>query len=185
MIRISLLHPDLLSKLLTPEDFAMRLPLAWRQRFVAKVNFAGNDTPIGQCWEWTAAMDSDGYGVFSPLSSSHPERKMFKVHRLSHHFAAHSIPTGLVIDHLCRNRKCLRPSHIQCVSAYTNVVRGETFIAYNRAKTHCPRGHELVPGNLTMSGIIANKRICLTCNRALSIINNRARRLRLKRGVSC
>ncbi len=115
------------------------------------------------CWEWTAAK-LDGYGVTKALGKS------YKVHRLAYELLVGPIPPGLTIDHLCRNRACLRPSHLEVVTHRVNILRGLTKAAANVAKTHCPKGHPLASGNLVLHLLRQSppRRQCLICARAYS-----------------
>lgn len=67
----------------------------------------------------------------------------------------------MTIDHLCRNRACFNPDHLEQVTNQTNILRGEGATATNARKTHCIRGHELVGTNLIASR--TNGRSCRIC----------------------
>lgn len=111
--------------------------------------------PETGCWQWTASIRSDGYGEVK-----------FRGHtRLVHHAAYEllvgPIPDdGLVFDHLCRNRACCNPEHLERVTQGENLARGHHA---NRAKTHCPQGHEYTPENTGRAS--GGARRCLTCKR--------------------
>ena len=98
-------------------------------RFWSKVALAGPD----ECWLWTAAL-TRGYGRFGWRGRN------ALAHRVIYEFCIGAIPEELTIDHLCRNRKCVNPTHMEPVTNLENMRRG---IAghINRAKTHCPKGH--------------------------------------------
>lgn len=72
----------------------------------------------GDCWEWTAAIFPNGYGAFKN------GKKNYLAHRWSYEHEKGEIPKGLEIDHLCRNRKCVNPDHLEAVCHTTNVERG-------------------------------------------------------------
>lgn len=91
---------------------------------------------LGPCWSWVAYIRPDGYGAF--LVGKRAEQ----VNRISYYFAFGVIPDGFEIDHLCRNRACVRPEHLEAVPKVVNMRRGESFSAINGRKTHCLRGHE-------------------------------------------
>lgn len=86
------------------------------------------------CWEWQAALTKNGYGV-----ARHPVWGS-RAHRVSYFLYKGPIPDGLHIDHLCRNRKCVNPDHLEVVTITENNRRAKGW-AYQKAKTHCPRGH--------------------------------------------
>lgn len=87
------------------------------------------------CWEWTGKRVNWGYGVVSW------EGRFRAAHRVAYELAVGPIPPGLTIDHLCRNRLCCRPEHLEAVTNIENVMRGNGPAAVNARKTHCPKGH--------------------------------------------
>ncbi len=91
------------------------------------------------CWEWQAQVKDTGYGIF------YDGKHQVRAHRYAYeHFNNVSVPEGLEIDHLCRNRKCVNPEHMEIVTHQENVVRGiagQWFREKQIAKTHCPQGH--------------------------------------------
>ena len=88
------------------------------------------------CWEWTGYVRPDGYATFHG-----PEGRTTYVHVFAYELEAGSIPKGLMVDHLCRNRRCVRRDHLEAVTNRVNVLRGNGIAAQNAAKTHCPQGH--------------------------------------------
>jgi hypothetical protein len=107
------------------------------------------------CWIWTAALN-DGYGVFWT-----GERNTY-AHRFAYEQLVGEIPTGLQIDHLCRNRSCVNPEHMEPVTGRVNILRGYTFAAQQASRTHCPEGHAFTEENTYRRG---NHRECLKCRR--------------------
>lgn len=89
----------------------------------------------GGCWIWTGALLPTGYGQM--WNGSKPT----SAHRLSYELRYGPIPKGLQIDHLCRVRRCIRPDHMEAVTARENWLRGKTPSRLNMDKTHCLRGH--------------------------------------------
>lgn len=93
---------------------------------------------IRGCWEWTGAKNAGGYGVCRGQQA----------HRASYELLVGPIPAGLQLDHLCRNRACVNPDHLEPVTRKVNILRGEGVAAKNARKTHCLNGHELTGHNL-------------------------------------
>lgn len=85
------------------------------------------------------------------------------------------LPRGLVVDHLCRRRECLNPLHLELVTQRVNTLRGVGPSADHATRTRCPRGHELVEGDLVAAQLRLGRRQCLTCNRVHSALKNRLR----------
>jgi hypothetical protein len=92
---------------------------------------------LGACWEWTGyIMAATGYGQINRRP-----RGVLLTHRYSYEISVGPIPDGLTLDHLCRNRRCVRPSHLDPVPLSINKERGESPAAINARKTHCKNGH--------------------------------------------
>lgn len=75
-----------------------------------------------ECWEWQGEILWTGYGRFSVS----PKVKIL-AHRYAYEATNGAIPEGLVIDHLCRNRRCVNPDHLEPVTRSENVKRGLPF----------------------------------------------------------
>ncbi|HEY6021612.1 MAG TPA: HNH endonuclease signature motif containing protein [Candidatus Paceibacterota bacterium] len=110
-----------------------------------------------ECWPWLASTSDAGYGAFSV------GKRYINAHRFAYESIIGPIPDGLTLDHRCRNRACVNPAHLEPVSRGENTLRGKTITAANRAKTHCPKGHEYTPEN-TYNW--SNRRVCKTCHKA-------------------
>ena len=95
---------------------------------------------MNDCWYWALAYDVKGYGRAWFSGRQH------KAHRLVYELLIGKIPEGLELDHLCRNRLCVNPSHLEPVSHAENVRRGKAG-RHHRSKTHCVNGHEYTPEN--------------------------------------
>lgn len=118
-----------------------------------------------ECWLWTGAITSDGYGKCRPESDS------WLAHRVAWTVARGEIPEGLCVCHKCDVRACCNPSHLFLGTNTDNVMdRCAKGRSARNTKTRCSRGHELVEGNLhwstDASSISGRSRTCLTCRRA-------------------
>ena len=126
------------------------------ERFFSKI-IIRND-----CWIWCAFIN-DGYGKFS-IKDIDGKWKQYFAHRVSWEIFNGRIPSEMVLDHICRNRACVNPSHLRAVDEKTNVIENSlSFVAMNVLKTHCPSGHEYSPTNTRISK--KNGRYCLECKR--------------------
>ena len=106
------------------------------------------------CWNWTATKSKRGYGTFRI------DDKMIRVHRFSYELHKGKILNGLTIDHLCRNRSCVNPDHLEAVTIKKNTLRGIGPASQNVKKTHCPKGHKYSGSNLY---VLNGTRYCKTC----------------------
>lgn len=117
-------------------------------RFLAKV-----EEDASGCWVWQAHVLPTGYGVFKLRG------KMRGAHRVAYELLVGPIPTGLHLDHLCRNRRCVNPEHLEPVTCLENIRRG-----YWANVTHCPAGHPYSEENTYRSP--RGGRFCRLCNAA-------------------
>jgi hypothetical protein len=137
-------------------------------RFWSKVN--GSD--VADCWVWTAALNH-GYGVFYTHVDSAGRRRLIGAHRWAYDFLRGPFPDGLQLDHLCRNRACVNPWHLEPVTSQVNSERG----SWGMRQT-CPQGHAYNDEN-TGRRTTRRGRECLTCRRAFHEQRRQANRAAL------
>lgn len=115
-------------------------------RFDAKVEL-GPD-----CWEWVGAISDTGYGSFGVAGRTH------YAHRFAYERHKGGIPEGFDIDHLCRNKACVNPAHLDAVTRRENCRRGKRGVL----KTHCPQGHPWIEEHIYVRPANGH-RMCGTC----------------------
>lgn len=120
-------------------------------RFWDKVEKTNN------CWMWNGAKTTNGYGLFWY------DGKSTLTHRFIYELLMNHIPNNLTIDHLCRNRACVNPSHMEVVNIKENTRRGISKIisSTNSKKRHCKHGHEFTVENTYH---YRNMRQCRVCH---------------------
>ncbi len=117
------------------------------------------------CWLWIGRKTHNGYGQYG----------LKYVHRISYELVHGPIPEGLTIDHLCRVRNCINPSHMEPISMRDNILRGTAPTAVNAKKTHCIHGHPFSKENTLIRKDRPGTRTCLECFREFQRIAARGR----------
>lgn len=132
-----------------------------RQRLLSK---AVVDWDTG-CWIWTASINMHGYGQISVKCSDGKFRPR-RAHRVSYQMLMGPIPDGLQLDHLCRNRACINPAHLEPVTNRENTIRGDGPSINSRrlrGRTHCKNNHPFDESNTYIDPL--GKRVCRACSR--------------------
>ena len=127
------------------------------------------------CWKWKGTSDACGYGRFWLRKN-----KWEQAHRSAYRILRGPIPEGMTLDHLCRNRWCVNPDHLEAVTIEVNVMRGEGVCVKNRNKTHCFRGHEFTLAN---TKVYRGRRICIACDKLRMRAITAKRRLSNKKRI--
>lgn len=129
-------------------------------RFWSKIDRRGPS----DCWLWIGPVQKNGYGKFSEGKTT------LLAHRVVYEREVGHIHRDLVVDHVCNERLCVNPAHLQIIPQRANVMRGAGVAAQNARKTHCKNGHPLSGANLVLirqkNG--RNERRCRTCEQEKS-----------------
>ena len=118
------------------------------------------------CWLWTGGRSTGGYGYY--YAPTHDRRL---AHRVAYESLVGPIPAGLQIDHLCRNRACVNPEHLEPVTQQENLLRGALARRPREHPDDCPYGHRMTGENL----ILTPWRACRECVLARQRAYNRKR----------
>jgi len=113
-------------------------------------------------------MSANGYGKVNI------DGKAKLAHRVVYEALVGPIPEGLQLDHLCRNRACVNPAHLEPVTQRVNILRGTGTAAVHAAKTHCINGHPFDEANTYLYQ--GNKRMCRRCRCDREMVRYHARK---------
>ncbi len=136
-----------------------------KARFWAKVDARSPD----ECWPWRSTHTEKGYARISW------QRKNYFAHRLAYELTHGPISADMVIDHICRNRGCVNPAHLEPVTIKQNTLRGVGITATYAASDTCPKGHPRVLSNIPENSKQKGQRACRACHNE----RNRQRRKRI------
>lgn len=126
------------------------------------MNFWNKVVRTATCWDWNGTLTPSGYGV---VHTKH-RGGVKGAHRIAFELMRGPIPAGMVLDHLCRNRRCVNPQHLEVVSRAENTMRGYGVTALQARQTHCHRGHPLDGANVSVGRQKSHTyRRCNACRR--------------------
>lgn len=119
--------------------------------FLKKIDFKNG------CWIWKAALNNSGYGIFGM------KPKLLLAHRVSYELFVSPIPYDLVIDHVCKNTKCVNPEHLRLLSHAKNSCIRKGGLQIIDGKEYCQNRHLFYGENIYIEG---KKRRCRICRKA-------------------
>ncbi len=129
---------------------------------------------VGECWVPKKGKHPTGYYSIG-IRIGDNKYKNIRVHNLSYEAFVGPIPEGLELDHLCRNKGCFRPEHLEPVTHNENMKHDDKALGIRSAATHCKLGHKFTKENTYWRPDRANSRSCVICSRE--------RVARYKRGI--
>lgn len=125
--------------------------LSRKERILSRILICGTG-----CWEWQGPRDEKGYGKTFFGSRIDGSRRCLRVHRVAYEEWVGPIPDGLTIDHLCENKACCNPDHLETVTNAENKKRA------GDRMTACRRGHPRTVENVYISPTTGNRQ-CRLC----------------------
>lgn len=136
---------------------------------------------IADCWEWTGSLNPGGYAQLRFTDTRYPigDKRRYTVlpaHRFLYEQLVGPIRKDWHLDHLCRNKPCCNPDHLEPVPPRVNYLRSESFAAMNARKRRCPRGHPYIAENTRADR--HGKRYCKVCAADYMRAYNERRRAR-------
>ena len=119
----------------------------------AEAAFESRISRTAACWLWQGGRNNSGYGSFRGQG----------VHRYAYEKWVGPIAPRMTIDHLCKVKLCINPTHLEAVSLRENILRGRGWVWHHVQATHCPQGH---PYDAENTNHRRGRRYCRACERA-------------------
>lgn len=139
--------------------------------------------PESGCWEWTAHRSPEGYGTIGWTREPGDTVSVY-AHRLSYEMHHGPIPAGLVVDHMCNNRGCVNPDHLQAITHRANCLRSTSPATRRYWLGVCIRGHDMTdPANVYIRKD-TGRRQCRACMRIRALERNRRNGIKPRPGPS-
>ena len=113
---------------------------------------------VDNCWQWAGVITKRGYSRFQFGG------RMTPAHRVAYEWYAGAVPAGFTLDHLCRNRSCVKPAHLEIVTPRENTLRGTSPSAVCARKAECVHGHPFSEDNTRRRS--DGRRRCRVCQKA-------------------
>lgn len=122
--------------------------------------------PNTGCWLWSGCRTSKGYGMIAVPTAEKRQPPGISAHRVFYIWRHKTIPDGLVIDHLCMNKACVNPDHLEAVTSAENIRRAHVGVKHAKPR-QCKRGHEY-----SVENTIPHKDGRLECRQCARIMKN-------------
>ena len=141
--------------------------------------------PDTGCWNWTDVPGDHGYGTISEAPAP-MQRRTLLAHRVSYELHKGPIPDGLVVDHMCNNRRCVNPDHLQAITHEANIKRSPAPHVQRWLTGRCIRGHDLTDPEVAYIRPDNGRPMCRVCVRIRGEATRRNEgKMPQKRGREC
>lgn len=153
----------------------MRSWSEWLRQEAPEAWFWSQVDASGDCWLWTSAGIGDSKNPYGGVTWNHVR---CVAHRVAYELLVGPVPEGLVLDHLCRVKRCVNPDHLEPVTNRENILRGYGITAREARRAECVNGHSLADAYRRNTGYRRCRVCCADQQRA-----HRARRAERRAAV--
>lgn len=126
------------------------------ERILARITLGEDFDGRGPCWLLLTGSRRDYARIWV-------KRRSEPAHRVVYEALVGAIPEGCDVHHECEQKRCVNPEHLATMTEREHMLLHDSAAAQAARRTHCPRGHPLVSGNLVLTQLRRGKRVCLTC----------------------